>query len=44
LSVLDGEGALDDLIAATINAAAVRGAELAREAKAASLAEETRTA
>ena len=40
LAVLDGEGALDDLIAATINAASARGAELAAEAR--SLAEETR--
>ena len=34
LSVLDGEDALDALIAATINAAFSRGAELAAEAKA----------
>ena len=33
LAVLDGEAALDDLIAATINAASVRGAELAAEAR-----------
>ena len=40
LAVLDGEGVLDDLIAATINAAFARGLELAREAKnAASLAD-----
>jgi pyrroline-5-carboxylate reductase len=35
LAVLDGEGVLDDLIAATINAAFSRGAELADEARAA---------
>ncbi|MFL6760242.1 pyrroline-5-carboxylate reductase family protein [Sphingomonas sp.] len=35
LAVLDGEGVLDDLIAATINAAFSRGAELAEEARAA---------
>jgi pyrroline-5-carboxylate reductase len=34
LAVLDGEGVLDDLIAATINAAFSRGAELAEEARA----------
>jgi len=39
LAVLDGEGALDDLIAATINAAFVRGLELADEARGASLAD-----
>jgi len=40
LAVLDGEGVLDDLIAATINAAFARGLELAQKAKdAASLAE-----
>ena len=33
LAVLDGEAALDDLIAATINAASVRGVELAAEAR-----------
>jgi pyrroline-5-carboxylate reductase len=33
LAVLDGEGSLDDLIAATINAASARGAELAAEAR-----------
>jgi pyrroline-5-carboxylate reductase len=33
LAVLDGEGALDALVAATINAAFVRGAELAAEAR-----------
>jgi pyrroline-5-carboxylate reductase len=33
LAVLDGEGVLDDLIAATINAAFSRGAELAEEAR-----------
>jgi pyrroline-5-carboxylate reductase len=33
LAVLDGEGMLDDLIAATINAAFARGAELAEEAR-----------
>lgn len=39
LAVLDGEGALDDLIAATINAAFVRGVQLADEARGASLAD-----
>jgi pyrroline-5-carboxylate reductase len=39
LGVLDGEAALDDLIAATINAAVARGAELAQAAKGSSLAE-----
>jgi pyrroline-5-carboxylate reductase len=40
LAVLDGEGVLDDLIAATINAAFARGLELAQKAKdASSLAE-----
>jgi len=34
LAVLDGEAALDDLIAATINAAFARGLQLAEEAKA----------
>lgn len=33
LTVLDGEGALDDLMAATINAATARGVELAAEAR-----------
>ena len=33
LAVLDGEGVLDDLIAATINAAFARGLELAQKAK-----------
>ena len=42
LAVLDNEGVLDDLIAATINAAVARGAELAAEAKSSSLAEATR--
>jgi len=40
LAVLDGEHVLDDLIAATINAASARAAELAKEAR--SLAEATR--
>jgi pyrroline-5-carboxylate reductase len=40
LAVLDGEGVLDALIAATINAAFARGAELAAQAR--SLAEATR--
>jgi pyrroline-5-carboxylate reductase len=44
LAVLDGDGALDDLIAATINAAFARGAELAEEAKGASLADTERLA
>ena len=39
LAVLDGEAALDDLIAATINAAFVRGLELADEARGTSLAD-----
>jgi len=40
LAVLDGENVLDDLIAATINAAFARGLELAQKAKdASSLAE-----
>ena len=39
LAVLDHDGVLDQLIALTIDAAARRGAELAREAKSASLAE-----
>ena len=42
LAVLDGENVLDDLIAATINAAFRRGVELADEAKATQLAEATR--
>ena len=42
LAVLDGEGVLDDLIAATINAASARGAELAAEAR--ELAESPRLA
>jgi pyrroline-5-carboxylate reductase len=42
LGVLDREGVLDQLIAATIEAAARRGAELAEEAKSASLAEPQR--
>lgn len=42
LAVLDGEGALDDLVAATINAASARGAELAAEAR--ELAESPRLA
>jgi pyrroline-5-carboxylate reductase len=33
LAVLDAEGALDDLVAATINAASARGAQLAEEAR-----------
>ena len=37
LAVLDGENVLDDLIAATVNAAFARGAELAAESR--SLAE-----
>jgi pyrroline-5-carboxylate reductase len=40
LAVLDGDGALDRLIAATIDAASRRGAELAEEAKSRSLAGE----
>jgi pyrroline-5-carboxylate reductase len=42
LAVLDREGALDELIAATIEAASRRGTELAEEARGASLAEVTR--
>jgi pyrroline-5-carboxylate reductase len=42
LAVLDREGALDELIAATIEAASRRGTELAEEARGASLAEATR--
>jgi len=42
LAVLDREEALDDLVAATIEAATRRGAELAKEARGASLAEATR--
>jgi pyrroline-5-carboxylate reductase len=42
LDVLDREAVLDQLIALTIEAAATRGAELAQEAKSASLAEEAR--
>jgi pyrroline-5-carboxylate reductase len=42
LAVLDRDAALDDLVAATIEAAASRGAELAEEAKGRSLAEEPR--
>jgi len=42
LSVLDHDNVLDQLIGVTIEAAARRGAELAEEAKAASLAEEPR--
>jgi pyrroline-5-carboxylate reductase len=42
LAVLDREHVLDDLIAVTIDAAARRGAELADEAKAPSLAESAR--
>jgi pyrroline-5-carboxylate reductase len=42
LDVLDRDAALDSLIAATIDAAARRGAELAEEAKAGSLAETPR--
>jgi len=44
LKVLESDEALDDLIARTIDAAARRGAELADEAKTASLAELTRLA
>ena len=45
LAVLDGEHVLDDLIAATINAAFSRGAELAEQARASgSLAESERLA
>ena len=42
LDLLDREGVLDALIAATIDAAARRGAELAEEAKSGSLAETVR--
>jgi pyrroline-5-carboxylate reductase len=42
LAVLDREGALDELIAAAIEAASRRGTELAEEARGASLAEATR--
>ena len=42
LDVLDREGVLDQLVAITIEAAARRGAELAQEAKSASLAETPR--
>jgi pyrroline-5-carboxylate reductase len=42
LDVLDGDGALDALVGATIDAAARRGAELAAEARAASLEEGAR--
>ena len=42
LKVLDGDEALDGLVAATIEAAAKRGAELAEEARPPSLAEATR--
>jgi pyrroline-5-carboxylate reductase len=42
LDVLDREGVLDQLVAITIEAAARRGAELAEEAKSASLAEPQR--
>jgi pyrroline-5-carboxylate reductase len=42
LKVLDSEHVLDDLIAVTIEAAARRGAELAEEARAPSLAESAR--
>ena len=42
LDLLDREGVFDALIAATIDAAARRGAELAEEAKGASLAETER--
>jgi pyrroline-5-carboxylate reductase len=42
LDILDREGVLDQLIAITIEAAARRGAELAEEAKSASLAETPR--
>jgi pyrroline-5-carboxylate reductase len=40
LAVLDRDGVLDRLVASTIDAAAKRGTELAKEAKAPSLAEE----
>ena len=42
LAVLDRDGVLDELVALTIDAAAARGAELAEEAKAPSLAENER--
>jgi pyrroline-5-carboxylate reductase len=42
LAVLDHDGVLDQLVALTIDAAARRGAELAQEAKAPSLAESER--
>ena len=42
LAVLDGENVLDDLIAATINAAFARGVELAADARSAALADATR--
>jgi pyrroline-5-carboxylate reductase len=42
LKVLDHDHVLDELIAVTIDAAAQRGAELAEEAKTASLAEDAR--
>ena len=42
LDVLDGDGALDELVGATIDAAARRGAELAAEARATSLEEGAR--
>lgn len=42
LAILDGDRVLDQLIAVTIEAAARRGAELAQEAKSASLAESAR--
>ena len=42
LKILDGDEALDTLVAATIEAAGKRGAELAEEARAPSLAETTR--
>ena len=42
LAVLDHDGVLDQLVALTIDAAARRGAELAREAKSPSLAESER--
>jgi pyrroline-5-carboxylate reductase len=42
LAVLDRDGVLDELVALTIDAAAARGAELAEEANAPSLAENVR--
>jgi pyrroline-5-carboxylate reductase len=42
LAVLDRDGALDELVARTIDAAVARGAELADEAKGRSLAENVR--